>query len=155
MISPRGIQPELQFAVLQLRVQALLQRVQRFGQVRRMGSAGLAAAFGILPLLGRLLAQRRFLRLVLATAQHRRNRRAELPVLQRLAHRVGDRFRFVLVRLRGGEHHHEKGEQQSDEIGVRDQPAFVILRLRRLPARQSILLASSLAAAGSGTPRFA
>ena len=38
---------------------------------------------------------------------------------------------LLLSALRGGEHHHEEGEQQGDEIGVGYQPAFVILVRRR------------------------
>ena len=35
-------------------------------------------------------------------------------------------LRLGLVGLGRGEHHYEEGEQQGDEIGVGDQPAFVI-----------------------------
>ena len=48
-------------------------------------------------------------------------------MFQGLAHRFGDRLGFGLIALRGGEHHHEEREQQGDEIGIRDQPALVIL----------------------------
>jgi hypothetical protein len=45
-------------------------------------------------------------------------------VFQGIPHRC--RYLLRLVFLRSGEHHHEKGEQQRNEIGVGNQPPFVV-----------------------------
>src|SRR5579871_4121072 len=61
-----------------------------------------------------------------AATENRRNRRAELPVLERLPHRFGYCFGFVLVGLSGGEHDDKEGKQQGNEVGIGYQPALMI-----------------------------
>ena len=60
---------------------------------------------------------------------------SSLPFLIAAFTGIGDLLRLLLLSICGGsEHHNKKGKQQCDEIGVRDQPPFVVLVFRRVGA---------------------
>src|SRR5579883_1967951 len=69
-------------------------------------------------------------------AQNTREPAGNLTVLQSIAHRIRDHLRAPPVTLARGEHHYEKSEQEGDEVGIRDQPAIVVLVVRRAIARE-------------------
>ena len=54
-------------------------------------------------------------------------------------HGIGNLLGFGLVGLRGGEHHHEKREQQRDEVRIGDQPAFVVLDVQVFSCRAIVI----------------
>ena len=63
-------------------------------------------------------------------AQNRGNHGAHFFAFNGFLHRIGNLLGFAFVSLRTGEHHHEEGEQQGDEVGIGYQPAFMIFVLR-------------------------